>query len=156
MKKNVDAGNYHNVRCSINNPQHVYVHKVLSDLNLDIFKSRNQFVIDAIEYYSKALNQEDLTNTAAMEFIQNEKLIKASDLEKLKQDVVEEVMLVVQREVISILAQAVAARTEVVRVEQPISKSNSDGIEDDTEEETFNPIVADMASYWADDEGTEE
>lgn len=59
--KEKDAGNYHNVRCSVNNPQHVYVHKILNDLNLDIYKSRNQFIIDAIEFYSKSLNQEDLT-----------------------------------------------------------------------------------------------
>lgn len=152
MKKSSDAGNYHNVRCSINNPQHVYVHKVLCDLNLDIFKSRNQFIIDAIEYYSKALNQEDLTNTAAMEYIQKEKLTKETDLDKLKREVVNEVMGVVQREVIAILAQAVAMRSEMVRVEQPSSDHKTDA----TDKETINPIVADMASLWGEDEETEE
>ncbi|WP_075678557.1 hypothetical protein [Roseburia sp. 831b] len=153
--KEKDAGNYHNVRCSVNNPQHVYVHKILNDLNLDIYKSRNQFIIDAIEFYSKSLNQEDLTQTATMEHIKDEKQIKASDLEKLKQDVVSEVMIAVQREVIAILAHAVANSQN--NNQQMYQKQSQEPIEEKTDtKDAINPIVADMASLWGEDEETEE
>ena len=38
MANRKDDGDYHNVRCGRNNPQHVYVNKILSDLNMDIYK----------------------------------------------------------------------------------------------------------------------
>lgn len=104
-----DKGIYHNVRCSMNNKQHVYVHKILSDLNLSIYKSKNQFIIDAVEHYAKSLNQEDLTNTAAEKHIR-EGLARCGndDPEALKKEIVNEVTVAVQTNVISVLMTELA------------------------------------------------
>ena len=80
---------------------------------------------------------------------------KASDLEKLKQDVVSEVMIAVQREVIAILAHAVANSQN--NNQQMYQKQSQEPIEEKTDtKDAINPIVADMASLWGEDEETEE
>lgn len=38
-------------RLNITNPQHMKVAKVLKNLNPDIYKSQNQFIVDALEFY---------------------------------------------------------------------------------------------------------
>lgn len=103
-----DKGIYHNVRCSMHNKQHVYVHKVLTDLNLSIYKSKNQFIIDAVEHYAKSLNQEDLTNTAAEQYIREGQTKTSSDTEALKKEIVNEVTVNVQANVISVLMNELA------------------------------------------------
>lgn len=103
-----DKGIYHNVRCSMHNKQHVYVHKVLTDLNLSIYKSKNQFIIDAVEHYAKSLNQEDLTNTAAEQYIREGQTKSGSDTEALKKEIVNEVTVNVQANVISVLMNELA------------------------------------------------
>lgn len=58
-----DQGNYHNFRLSKSNAQHVSVNKILRDLNPNVVKSKNQYIVDAIEYYTNALDKDDLTLT---------------------------------------------------------------------------------------------
>lgn len=150
-----DEGYYHSIRCSKNNPQHVYVHQVLDDLNTDIFKSKNQFMVDAIEYYSKSLNHEDLSATAASQRKGKERAenLTVEDLEQLKKEVVDEVMIRVQREVIAILGYAVGNRpVSYVAATAPEAVVK----EEKKAEPEINPIVADMASLWAEDFGEEE
>ena len=47
------------VRLNMLNPAHVTINKVLNELNLDIFKSKNQFFIDAATYYIENYGQEE-------------------------------------------------------------------------------------------------
>lgn len=49
------------VRLNMLNPAHVAINKVLNELNLDIFKSKNQFFIDAATYYIENYGKEELT-----------------------------------------------------------------------------------------------
>ena len=97
------------------------------------------------------MNEEDLTNTAVRENKKSERVLKASDIEALKKSVFDELMIMVQREVISMLGYAMSNRQGMV---QPIIPKTIDN--DDTEEQTFNPIVQQMASLWGADEETEE
>lgn len=148
-----DKGMYHCVRCSKDNPKHVAVNKILADLNTDIYKSKNQFIIDAIYYYSQMLNEEDLTNTAVRENAKKERLLKESDIEELKKGILNEVMISVQRDVISMLGYALSNRQgtaiQQIMPEVPI-------VSKEQEEPTVNPIVQQMASMWGDYEETEE
>lgn len=125
-----DKGIYHNVRCSMHNKQHVYVHKVLTDLNLSIYKSKNQFIIDAVEHYAKSLNQEDLTNTAAEQYIREgqARCGRDTDTEAMKKEIVNEVTVAVQTNVISVLM------TELAKLKLGIG-SRQKVIEDDDYDE---------------------
>lgn len=49
------------LRLNMLNPVHVNINKVLSELDMDIFKSKNQFFIDAATYYIEHFGREALT-----------------------------------------------------------------------------------------------
>lgn len=49
----------HIIRLNMQNEQHQRVEKVLASLNKKIYKSANQFVINAIDYYIKSLKNEE-------------------------------------------------------------------------------------------------
>lgn len=48
-------------RLNMLNPDHVAINKVLSELDMGIFKSKNQFFIDAATYYIENYGRETLT-----------------------------------------------------------------------------------------------
>ena len=54
----------HTVRLSLYNPEHMMVHQTLKNLNLDIHKSINNFIIEALVHYIKGIAPEHLTNPA--------------------------------------------------------------------------------------------
>lgn len=52
---------YHNLRMNLDNEQHRRVHSVLAELNTDVHKSVNQFLIDAADSYISRLAGNELT-----------------------------------------------------------------------------------------------
>lgn len=92
------------VRLNMLNPAHVTINKVLNELNLDIFKSKNQFFIDAATYYIENYGQEELTQpkkkktpqyvlTEGMDAI--EERIRQAAKEEARQEANKEVMTMV-------------------------------------------------------------
>lgn len=92
------------VRLNMLNPAHVTINKVLNELNLDIFKSKNQFFIDAATYYIENYGQEELTqpkkkktpqyvSTDDMDII--EERIRQAAKEEARQEANKEVMTMV-------------------------------------------------------------
>ena len=53
MAKN-DDGFYHTLRLSRRNPNHIRMHQILVDLDKSVYKSQNQFIVDAVEFYINA------------------------------------------------------------------------------------------------------
>lgn len=49
------------VRLSYYNQEHIKILNVLDDLNLDVHKSRNQFIINAISFYINSIETNNLT-----------------------------------------------------------------------------------------------
>ena len=92
------------VRLNMLNPAHVTINKVLNEVNLDIFKSKNQFFIDAVTYYIENYGQEELTqpkkkktpqyvSTDDMDII--EERIRQAAKEEARQEANKEVMTMV-------------------------------------------------------------
>lgn len=143
MARRKDNGFYHNLRCSRNNPQHVYVNKILEDLNLDIYKSKNQYIIDAVEYYSRMLNQDDLTVTAAVEKARQEGVVTQKDLDAIKREISNQVKQEVQQQVIVLLGAVISGRNAVI-------PSVNTKTEQEEEFEQVDETVAGLAADWAD------
>lgn len=99
----IDNGNYHNFRLSKSNAQHVNVNKILRDLNPNVIKSKNQYIVDAIEYYTKALDKDDLTLTGAMEKEKRNSFVTRGDLEKIKREIRDNIMIEMQKEMLALL-----------------------------------------------------
>ena len=62
MAKN-DDGFYHTLRLSRRNPNHIRMHQILVDLDKSVYKSQNQFIVDAVEFYINALEEDVITNS---------------------------------------------------------------------------------------------
>jgi len=99
----VDKGNYHNFRLSKCNAQHISVNKILRDLNPDVVKSKNQYIVDAIEYYTNALDKDDLTLTGAIEKEKRNSFVTRGDLEKIKREIRDGIMIEMQKEMLTLL-----------------------------------------------------
>ena len=98
-----DSGNYHNFRLSKNNAQHVRVDKVLRDLNPAFVKSKNQYIADAIDYYTRALDNDDLTMSGATASAKKGSYITRGELDEIKREIRDNVMIEVQKEMLALL-----------------------------------------------------
>ncbi len=98
------------VRLNMLNPAHVTINKVMNELNLDIFKSKNQFFIDAATYYIENYGQEELTQPKKEkepEFVSTEDMEAIE--ERIRQAAKEEARQEANKEVMTMVGSLLAA-----------------------------------------------
>lgn len=134
------------VRLNMLNPAHVTINKVLNELNLDIFKSKNQFFIDAATYYIENYGQEELTQPKKEkepEFVSTEDMDAIE--QRIRQAAKEEVRQEANKEVMTMVGSLLAAiqagggtmpvispdNVAVVAVTKSISDEESEDYEED-------------------------
>ena len=84
-------------------PIHIRINEILSDLNKDVYRSKNQFIADALEYYINALENDTMTNSENIKKQKMNTYVTKGELELLKENIKNEVVKEVQKEMISIL-----------------------------------------------------
>ncbi len=92
-------------RLNMNNPKHVKINNVLKKLNPQIYKSRNQFLIDAAVFFIEHYGDENF-----MERKENEEIhfVTREELEVIKKELVQTAMTEARREVIRLLGGVIA------------------------------------------------
>lgn len=133
---------YHNLRMNLDNEQHRRVHLVLSDLNTDVHKSVNQFLIDAADAYINRLAGNELTNDDKPKT--GESLyVTREDLEKMRKEIRDDL----QREMIIILGSALTGSRGMTMPEVRTEKENvaAGGTEEDTD---ADETTVGLASSW--------
>ena len=96
---------FNSLRLNMNNPQHVKINEILCSIDKDVCKSKNQFIIDAIEFYIDNFGKNVLVKEE-----NDSRYVTADELEEVKKELMEAAMTEARREVISILGAAVAGR----------------------------------------------
>ena len=120
------------------NPAHVNINKVLSELDMDIFKLKNQFFIDAATYYIENYGQEELTQpkkkktpqyvlTEGMDAI--EERIRQAAKEEARQEANKEVMTMVGSMLAAI--QAGGGAMPVINRDDVAVRAGMESISDD-------------------------
>ena len=136
---------YHNVRLNLDNEQHCRVHKILAELNTEIHKSVNQFIVDAVDYYIRSLNDESLVKGAG-EPKRDAGYITREDLDGIRSELKSEV----KSEIIMLLGAALGAGTVRV-VEGATGRGGMDSTAmkaaDDTRE-TDDPTMMELVDGW--------
>mgnify|MGYP004602931141 FL=1 len=133
---------YHSVRMNLDNEQHRRVHSILAELNTDVHKSVNQFLIDAADSYISRLGGNELTKEPEL---QGECLyVTKKELEQMRREIRDEL----QKEMIIILGSALAAGGKVISVPQtmpgkPAAVSDDTGMEQEADETTVG-----LAASW--------
>jgi len=136
---------YHNVRLNLDNEQHCRVHKVLAELNTEIHKSVNQFIVDAVDYYIRSLNDENLVKGAG-EPKKDAGYITKDDLDGIRSELKNEV----KSEIIMLLGAALGAGTVRV-VEGATGRSGMDAAaakEAEETKETDDPTMMELVENW--------
>lgn len=136
---------YHNVRLNLDNEQHCRVHKVLAELNTEIHKSVNQFIVDAVDYYIRGLNDESLVK-GAEEPKKDAGYITREDLDGIRSELKSEV----KSEIIMLLGAALGAGT-VRAAEGATDRGGMDSTAmkaaDDTKG-TDDPTMMELVDNW--------
>ena len=132
---------YHNLRMNLDNEQHRRVHSVLAELNTDVHKSVNQFLIDAADSYISRLAGNELTKESEQT---GECLyVRREELEQIRREIKDEL----QREVIVTLGTALAGG-KIIQMpqtvpERAVAEQTDREIETEADETTLG-----LASSW--------
>ena len=137
-----DDGMYHNFRLSRRNPIHIRINEILSDLNKDVYRSKNQFIADALEYYINALENDTMTNSENIKKQKMNTYVTKGELELLKENIKNEVVKEVQKEMISILENFSG------NMAKGIVADNLKTIDKDNDDLNENTTLLGLAEMW--------
>lgn len=141
------------VRLNMLNPAHVAINKVLSELDMGIFKSKNQFFIDAVTYFIENYGRETLTKPKD---IDKSQYISTDDMEIIEKRIIEsskqEARQEANKEVMNMMGSflaAVQANAGTVPMIQPNRNKDEAGDYDtDSEDEIYDDIIGQNALHW--------
>ncbi|MCF2643284.1 ATP-binding protein [Roseburia hominis] len=130
------------VRLNMNNPQHVKINNVLQNLDPNIFKSKNQFIIDACQFYIDHYGEEQFMEKKERK---RESFISVEDIDEIKAELIEVAMNEARKEVIKLLGGVISGMNVGQSVIRP-STYNKD--EEPTEDVMDDADVAGLAMSW--------
>lgn len=118
----------HSLRLNLRNEKHLRVEKALEQINPKIFKSLNEFMIDAIDFYIKYLDGENIA-IRADKGLQDNQWATKEELEEMKQVIEKNV----REEVIQLLGMALSGQSlqqREVLSNETVKETEEDGITD--------------------------
>ena len=131
------------------NPAHVNINKVLSELDMDIFKSKNQFFIDAATYYIEHFGREVLTEPKEkkeLQFISTEEMAVIE--ERIRQEAREEARQEANKEVMSMVGSMLAAMQANKGAISIIQQQADTDDNADSEDDFYDDVIAQSALNW--------
>lgn len=138
---------YHSLRLNMDNEQHQRVEKVLADLNTEIHKSVNKFIVDSIDFYIRSLDGENLVAQPGGR--KEKEYLTREDFAGICADIREQARDEVVRMLGIALAGSRASAVTAVPPNVSAGTGNIEGTEDcgslGTEEDH---IMAELASGW--------
>lgn len=135
---------YNSFRLNMNNPQHVKINNVLKNLNSKIYKSRNQFIADAVEFYIEHYGEEGFLEREEEQEIQ---FVTRKEMDAIRMEMINIAMTEARKEVIKILGGVVSGMQAV----KPAQGSSTAGNVPDQQDDE---VVSEWAArYMMNEEG---
>ena len=131
------------------NPAHVNINKVLSELDMDIFKLKNQFFIDAATYYIEHFGREALIEPKEKkepQFISTEEMAVIE--ERIRQEAREEARQEANKEVMSMVGSMLAAMQANKGAISIIQQQADTDDNADSEDDFYDDVIAQSALNW--------
>ncbi len=143
MAKQFDYEVKTTIRLNMHNPDHVIINDVIQNLDPKIFKSKNQFILDAIKFYIDNYGSE--TFIAKKKDNERAEYIRSADIEDIKAEVIEAAINEARKEVIRLLGGVISG----MNVGQPVimQAANSEA-QEPTEDVMDDADVAGLAMGW--------
>ena len=114
MAKQFDYEVKTTIRLNMHNPDHVLINNVIQNLDPKIFKSKNQFILDACKFYIDNYGSE--TFIAKKKDNERAEYIRSADIEDIKTEVIEAAINEARKEVIRLLGGVISG----MNVGQPV------------------------------------
>lgn len=137
------------LRLNMLNPAHVNINKVLSELDMDIFKSKNQFFIDAATYYIEHFGREALTEPKEKkepQFISAEEMAVID--ERIRQEAREEARQEANKEIMSMVGSMLAAMQANKGAISIIQQQADTDDNADSDDDFYDDVIAQSALNW--------
>ena len=143
MAKQFDYEVKTTIRLNMHNPDHVLINNVIQNLDPKIFKSKNQFILDACKFYIDNYGSE--TFIAKKKDNERAEYIRSEDIEDIKEEVIEAATNEARKEVIKLLGGVISG----MNVGQPVimQAANSEA-QEPTEDVMDDADVAGLAMGW--------
>ena len=143
MAKQFDYEVKTTIRLNMHNPDHVLINNVIQNLDPKIFKSKNQFILDACKFYIDNYGSE--TFIAKKKDNERAEYIRSADIEDIKAEVIEAAINEARKEVIKLLGGVISG----MNVGQPVimQAANSEA-QESTEDVMDDADVAGLAMRW--------
>ena len=131
------------IRLNMHNPDHVLINNVIQNLDPKIFKSKNQFILDACKFYIDNYGSE--TFIAKKKDNERAEYIRSADIEDIKTEVIEAAINEARKEVIKLLGGVISG----MNVGQPVimQAANSEA-QEPAEDVMDDADVAGLAMGW--------
>ena len=143
MAKQFDYEVKTTIRLNMHNPDHVLINNVIQNLDPKIFKSKNQFILDACKFYIDNYGSE--TFIARKKDNERAEYIRSADIEDIKTEVIEAAINEARKEVIRLLGGVISG----MNVGQPVimQAANSEA-QEPAEDVMDDADVAGLAMGW--------
>ena len=143
MAKQFDYEVKTTIRLNMHNPDHVLINNVIQNLDPKIFKSKNQFILDACKFYIDNYGSE--TFIAKKKDNERAEYIRSEDIEDIKAEVIEAAINEARKEFIKLLGGVISG----MNVGQPVimQAANSEA-QEPTEDVMDDADVAGLAMGW--------
>ncbi|MBE5936062.1 MAG: hypothetical protein E7262_09765 [Lachnospiraceae bacterium] len=137
----------HTFRVNLKNPKHLLVHQTLVNLNLDIHKSRVNFIIECLYKIIQGTEIQELTNIADED---REKLVTKREVMKMNDELKDTIEKEVMEKVTSMLFGAVVGNVQnIVNKKEREEMNNKKNNGDTYESTTMDEIIVKMADMWS-------
>ena len=143
MAKQFDYEVKTTIRLNMHNPDHVLINNVIQNLDPKIFKSKNQFILDACKFYIDNYGSE--TFIAKKKDNERAEYIRSADIEDIKTEVIEAAINEARKEVIRLLGGVISG----MNVGQPvIMQAVNSEAQEPAEDVMDDADVAGLAMGW--------
>ena len=143
MAKQFDYKVKTTIRMNMNNPDHVLINNVIQNLDPKIFKSKNQFILEACKFYIDNYGKD--TFIAKKKEKERAEYIRSEDIEDIKAEVIEAATSEARKEVIRLLGGVISG----MNVAQPIVRPVIEEKEEEPDNDVMNDEdVAGLAMGW--------
>lgn len=133
------------LRLNMEEPKQAEIYQILTSLDKYIYKSQNQFLVDALQFYIEHSGKDMLTQ---QEQAEQQRYITAEELEQIKKELRGELLEEARRELLKLLGQYAAGAQNPMTGQIKALTGQTDEIELENDTEGENSVVGNLACRW--------
>ena len=133
------------LRLNMEEPKQAEIYQILTSLDKYIYKSQNQFLVDALEFYIEHSGKDMLIQ---QEQAEQQRYITAVELEQIKKELRGELLEEMRNELLKLLGQYAAGAQNPMTGQRKALAGQTDEMELENDTEGENSVVGNLACRW--------